>query len=280
MKGTMRETGGFLNTVNLFSRVRQIAADKVLLKKKIHTSYLICATPRCGSTMLCEALKNTSVAGYPDEYFYHYQKLNLSQRWALLFYSDYFERILHKGTTPNGVFGVKMMWDNVGIFISEARKISRYSLFGGSVKELFNAVFPNLHYIRLIRRDKIRQAVSWYKAMQSSVWLMDKAGTPQKPLTFNFELINNLYYRLIASEAAWDKYFAECGVTPFHVVYEDFTDHYRETVVAILKYLKIPVPDDIGIGKRRMVKMSDAQSEEWVKRYREIKEGQSSNEKD
>src|SRR5919204_6001172 len=32
-------------------------------------SYLICATPRSGSTLLCEALKSTGVAGVPDEYF-------------------------------------------------------------------------------------------------------------------------------------------------------------------------------------------------------------------
>ncbi|MCP4417029.1 MAG: hypothetical protein GY805_10425 [Chloroflexi bacterium] len=32
-------------------------------------SYLICATPRSGSTLLCEALRNTNLAGNPDEYF-------------------------------------------------------------------------------------------------------------------------------------------------------------------------------------------------------------------
>ena len=32
-------------------------------------SYLICATPHSGSTLLCEALKNTGSAGWPEEYF-------------------------------------------------------------------------------------------------------------------------------------------------------------------------------------------------------------------
>src|SRR5690348_6219991 len=32
-------------------------------------SYLACATPRSGSTLLCEALTNTGVAGNPKEYF-------------------------------------------------------------------------------------------------------------------------------------------------------------------------------------------------------------------
>lgn len=32
-------------------------------------SYLICATPRSGSTLLCEAMQNSGIAGCPEEYF-------------------------------------------------------------------------------------------------------------------------------------------------------------------------------------------------------------------
>ena len=32
-------------------------------------AYLVCATQRSGSTLLCELLKGTEVAGVPDEYF-------------------------------------------------------------------------------------------------------------------------------------------------------------------------------------------------------------------
>ena len=32
-------------------------------------SYLVCATPRSGSTLLCEGLESTGVAGRPREYF-------------------------------------------------------------------------------------------------------------------------------------------------------------------------------------------------------------------
>lgn len=36
---------------------------------KPHTSYVIYAVQRSGSFLLCEALKNTGMAGNPDEYF-------------------------------------------------------------------------------------------------------------------------------------------------------------------------------------------------------------------
>jgi LPS sulfotransferase NodH len=32
-------------------------------------SYLVCATPRSGSTLLCETLEQTGIAGRPREYF-------------------------------------------------------------------------------------------------------------------------------------------------------------------------------------------------------------------
>jgi len=35
----------------------------------VNISYLICPTPRSGSTLLCEPLEGTGIAGRPDEYF-------------------------------------------------------------------------------------------------------------------------------------------------------------------------------------------------------------------
>jgi LPS sulfotransferase NodH len=60
-------------------------------------SYLICATPRSGSTLLCAALDDTGVAGHPEEHFEvlletgqprqprdYFQRSNDPEVWALL----------------------------------------------------------------------------------------------------------------------------------------------------------------------------------------------------
>ena len=60
-------------------------------------SYLICATPRSGSTLLCDALDGTGIAGHPDEHFEvlletgqprqprdYFQRSNDPEVWALL----------------------------------------------------------------------------------------------------------------------------------------------------------------------------------------------------
>src|SRR5919109_2288957 len=43
-------------------------------------SYLVCATPRSGSTLVCQALKETGVAGRPEEYFEALRKTGRPRR--------------------------------------------------------------------------------------------------------------------------------------------------------------------------------------------------------
>src|SRR5437016_3066195 len=75
----------------------------------IVSSYLICSTPRSGSNFLCEVLRATGVAGFPDEYFWNPPYWR--ERWDVGDFPSYFRRLLREGTSPNGVFGSKMMWD-------------------------------------------------------------------------------------------------------------------------------------------------------------------------
>src|SRR3954462_4910517 len=103
-------------------------------------SYLVCATERSGSTLLCELLGATGVAGRPEEFF---EFLNATGRPRQP--REYFEGVddptlldllppllvplprpawaqqlgdaLERGTTGNGVFGSKMMWAYLGDFV-------------------------------------------------------------------------------------------------------------------------------------------------------------------
>lgn len=267
-----------------------------------HTSYLICATPRSGSTLLCEALDNTGIAGHPKEYFEALKETGLPRRpeeyfdtleddtlgdyfqvadeyaepvfWDGPGYANYLCRVLDEGTTPNGVFGAKMMWGYFGDFIENVRQIPAYR--DVIVPDMLATVFPNLHYIWVTRRDKLRQAVSLWKAMQTGTWREDERAFPcekraQKEPVFNFEAIDHLVQRLTVHEVAWQYYFGVCGIRPFTVVYEELVSSYEKTALNILHYLDIPIPEELVLGKRRMKQQANAHSEEWVQRYSDLK---------
>ncbi len=241
-----------------------------------HTSYLICGTPRTGSYLLCEALRSTQLAGRPTEYFSQYNEPIWTQRWGVSSYADYVVRVILAGTTPNGVFGCKIVWHQFEKFIPKLRQLPGLAQIPTST--LLKSIFPNLHYIWLTRRDKVRQAISYAKALQTEVWfLKDRPPTPRKAPEFDMETIERLLQKTDAEEAAWKEYFKECGVQPFEVVYEDLVcshEQYEQIIRRVLHYLEIPIPDGLRIPEPRYKKQADDDSEEWVKQYLHLKQAQ------
>lgn len=267
------------------------------------SSYLICATPRSGSTLLCEALTNTGIAGRPEEYFETLQATGLPRRPFEYFadsqlldviehlggsvctdipivpqassssYADYLAAVLKEGTTPNGVFGAKVMWGYLADFVSNLHSIPAYRAL--DTPTLLATIFPGLHYIRVIRRDKVRQAISLWKAIQTQTWredsdeATDNVPTEGKQLLFHFDAIEHLIQQIQQQEQAWQHYFEQIGMQPLVIVYEEWIAAYEETAHTILDYLNIPIPDGLIFAPRKMKRQADTISEEWVRQYYE-----------
>ena len=243
---------------------------------KPHTSYIIFAVQRSGSFLLCEALKNTGLAGFPEEYFLDGQGWEDGE-WArqngVVTRDDYLRLVFEKGTSPNGVFGAKIMWNYFPIMHQKLTELPKYR--GWNAPPLLADLFPDLHYIWIVRRDKVRQAVSWAKAGQTNVYGWSKGEplpVPRQEPTFDFTFIDLLYNLILEGEAGWQSFFEASGVQPFQVVYEDLVEAYEETALRILDYLNVPFPKDLVFGERRMQKQADALNDLWVEKYIAMKE--------
>jgi LPS sulfotransferase NodH len=71
---------------------------------------------------------------------------------------------------------------------------------------------------------------------------------------------------------AWQRYFATYAIRPYIVFYAILVEHYEETVLAIMRYLRIPMPEEVHFLPRHLQKQADAESEEWVQRYQDLKQ--------
>lgn len=243
--------------------------------------FFLCHTMRSGSTLLCDALGSTGVAGYAEEYFPERSSfgdvyvttgaaLKDPDSWRADWTSTPFERCLDRvlscGTTPNGVFASKLRWFNMAYF---------GEVFGApprqgdvSVAGHLDRLFPNLRYVWVTRRDKVRQAVSLAKARQSSQW---KKMSPQQQgsdaADYNFHLVESALRQIVHEECIWEEYFTRAGITPFTVVYEDLVRRYEPTVRRLLDDLEIELPRAYAFPSPRVHKQANDVSEEWVARY-------------
>ena len=232
-------------------------------------SYMICATPRSGSTLLCEALRNTGLAGNPDEYFGPMHVDRWNKKWHTNSERDYLEKVIAQGQGENGVWGGKVMrvyWQNVIEHLQSA--VSSIEI---TEMELLNFCFPGLKYIWITRRDKVRQAISWMKFLQGSAWYWE-AEKPQllEGLEFKPDVIEDFILQTTIHETAWFEFFRELGVQPYIVVYEDFIHSYEDTAKDILQYLGIPYPEKLVFNPRRIKKQADVLTDKWVQRYLKI----------
>ncbi len=246
---------------------------------KPQISYVICAVQRSGSSLLCEALKNTGLAGFPEEYFLNgegWEDSGWAAQHGITSRTDYLDLVFEQGTSSNGVFGTKVMWNYFHTMLKSLREIPEYT--GLDAPRLMASLFPNVHYIWIVRRDKVRQAVSWAKAGQTDVYAVHNGETPvpKREPTFDFTFIDNLYHLILEGEAGWKDFFEACGVQPFIVEYEDLVETYEPTALKILEHLNVPYPGNFVFGERKLQKQADAVNEAWVKKYIGMKQSEGS----
>jgi LPS sulfotransferase NodH len=246
-------------------------------------TYLILATPRSGSTLLGQGLQATGLAGDPKEFFGHKMAFWM-ERWQTPTLSAYANRLIQSRATPNGVFGAKLLYGQLQNLEDIAR--SNPTLAGLPLPEVLDRLFPNLHYLWATRDDKLRQAISWYKARQSGVWgqaegkddlklgrawrLGDEPLQPGE-LAFDYDGIAELLAQADREDAAIAAFCASAGVTPYRVVYEEFSPNFRDKTLDILHWMGIDSPPDLDLAKPRTVRLADDRTDEWVARFQQMR---------
>ena len=254
-----------------------------MAKRKIErTCYLILATPRSGSTLLGQGLQATGLAGDPKEFFGHKMAFWM-ERWQAESLAVYVDLLTHRRATPNGVFGAKMLFGQLQLFADVARQDA--ALADLPLDKMLANLFPNLHYIWATRDDKLRQAISWFKARQTGVWgqaegreevklgrawrLGDEPLQPGE-LAFDFAGIAELLAQAEAEDAAIGAFFSENEITPYRVSYEEFSPRYDETIADLLQWMGVAAPADLALAKPRTVRLADDRTDEWMARFREM----------
>jgi len=82
-----------------------------------------------------------------------------------------------KATTPNGVRGSKLMWNNFAWLRSSLRPPAGTD----AGLEFMRTTFPNPQFVWLRREDKVRQGISWWRAAATNQWALRPGQEPEQP---------------------------------------------------------------------------------------------------
>ena len=235
-------------------------------------SYTIWFSQRNGSTLLCEGLKSTGIAGKPGELLELPNDTTLLEFYQVNNYTALQHTLWQEGMSSNGVFGLKAN----GPKKEKDPIIEQLAQLPGNTSatayEVWENAFPNGKHIFLTRRNKVRQAVSWWKAIVTQQWHLKK-GEKRNPISsdlkeqYNFEALKHLLLETTFRESKIQAFFEEGNIVPLTIVYEDFIREYEKTIRSIIDFLGIP-QTAYSIKEPYYEPLADELSEEWVERFR------------
>ena len=281
--GTKRTEGAlfFPYVIELLVKHRSEIGHMTLGQKRIphsiQRSYIVCSTGRSGSSLLCKTLASLGNCGNPAEFFHpNALPVDLTPDNRDSFYA-YYLAVLDQGTTPNGIFGVKIHWHHFKQLLVLARHYMDH-LRDKSDREITECLFPNPAFIFISRQDILRQAISTCIAFQTDVWGLNRADrerekvsqAKQKKLRFAPLSIYRYKVGLQMANRAWERFFVKNDV-PFHaLVYEDLVASYEPTIRGIYAFLDLEFdPRTLAVPTKRQ---ANAINERWARYYAMIPE--------
>ncbi|MEM9230090.1 MAG: Stf0 family sulfotransferase [Pseudomonadota bacterium] len=243
-----------------------------------YRSYMICTSPRSGSTLLCRLLAATGLAGKPGSHF-HAPSV---QRWLQSFdrptegyESDLdavraaFDAAITYGTDGTDIFGLRMQRPSFEFFMRQMTAV-----FPGYVRdsERIEAAFGPTLFIQLSRQNKLDQAISYVKATQTGLWHKAPDGTeierlsePREPFYDSAEITRQMH-TFVGHDAEWSDWFDRQRIEPLNLTYDALSADPTATLARILQCLGL----DSNAARKVTVpvaKLADNTNRIWAQRY-------------
>lgn len=242
-------------------------------------TFVVASVPRSGSTLLCRVLWDTGGVGAPKEYLNPMQLrdwevrfgpplsrvahqllfgraagLARGQRWTRERLAAHVARVRERRSDPSGRFGLKMHYHHYE---------SWFPSRGWDV----DALLAPTQWVRIVRRDRVAQAVSWARALQTGRWVARQRAT--LPPVYREGQIDRLVTEIDRQEAAWDAFFASrSDDPPLVVTYEDLASDMPATIRRVLAFLGVSDAENARVAEPDLQPVSDETNARWIERYR------------
>ena len=239
------------DTAPINSRVR--AFREAFGAVGVMQSILLASTFRSGSTYVAELLRHNGIVGLSIEKFNTIWKTSAGSDAA---FRKAIDDILC--TSDAGVFAAKIMW-------THRTDLARCLRLERGQSTVLAESFPDPRWIWVKRRDKVRQAISFWRARQSGRWHVFD-GSTEPAIAYDFNEIRECYREMLLHDVCWGDFFTQTGIAPLVVEYEDLKDDLPAQVAAMRTFAGRPAGGQI-VTQVRLKQQSDTLTEEIYHRF-------------
>jgi trehalose 2-sulfotransferase len=220
--------------------------------------FLIAITPRSGSSYLCDVMTKIKLFGVPGEMINQQFIPEIIKKIPGRTAEEYIRNVIRCRKTKNGISGLKASWFQ---FRGFTETMDDHSYMSG------------FKYIYLTRRDLAAQAISLYKATETSVFHTnvqhsEEAITKLRSLEYDYEKIKEWYVHIDRQEKGWQKYFFKNRIFPLCITYEEIDDNVFGVIKRIATFVGVD-PNNVRMPEESSVfeRIRDQRNVEWAHRF-------------
>ena len=241
----------------------------------------IACSPRSGSTLVSEAFNATGVLGRceemlgPDILFHLPHEHGDWRLAARLWVSKWLHRLKVRRLRNHWLVGrsaARRYLDAYPSYVMGPERVLAVKLFAMHAGWHMVDHGLDVHHwgvpvdwIRLVRRDRLAQAVSHARASQTRQWRASQVAVAEA--RFDDRLLTDTLAWFGSEERMWDDHFARTGEPHLVVEYSELDHDYEHTMRRILDHVglsHLPVPPP------QVARQRDATTDEWIARYMEL----------
>jgi LPS sulfotransferase NodH len=209
--------------------------------------------------------------GRPGELFYQDNVSEILRREALApncHMERWLPAVISEGSSPNGYFSAKLFADNL-TWLAETYANGKWPDARSSLPDFFNNYFPGAKFVIIHRKDKLAQAISLIKAIQTGVWHSYHRSRvhPRQPY-YQRNLIQWAMVNIQEQIHALTEFTDLMGVSPLEVFYEDFIQDIPGTIKNLCQEAMVEVQID-QIPEVPLKKLSNRESKSWYQRFKQ-----------
>lgn len=246
-------------------------------------SYILCTSPRSGSTLLCRLLAQTGVAGRPGSHF-HEPCLAAWRRYYGLAedpaasprdgLAAIFGAAIAAGRGESGVFCLRLQRHSAAFFLDQLAVLHPEV---ESDRARIEAAFGETAFLHLTRADKLDQAISYIIAEQSGLRHrhadgaeLERLAAPAAP-AYDPDRIARQIAIFEGDDADWRRWFQREGIAPLTIAYDALAADPRSALIEALLAIGLgPAAAAFAADRARpdTAKLSDNTNREWAARFR------------
>ncbi|WP_082130303.1 Stf0 family sulfotransferase [Kiloniella spongiae] len=243
-----------------------------------YQSYIICTSPRSGSTLLCKLLAATGKTGNPNSHFHVPEIASWVRDYGVCAESyeseQYLLRAIFAGAKKRGIgqsdmFGLRMQRGSFLYFVAKMKIL--YPGLSSDLKRI-EAAFGNTLFIYLTRENKIDQAVSFVKAEQTGLWHLAPDGTELERLSdpqtasYDENEIKRRFDEFSSFDQEWKSWFVNEGIEPLRITYDELSADPKSVLSEVLDKLNVNqrMAEEIEIP---VAKLADGINRDWIERF-------------